>query len=230
MTRREIARSLSLSESKISSPLLKTEDFKSYQDRYISTEHFDKSLADIISRLESYHKDKPLGKGLSRDEVCQGDLAIDEFVLAAALQMGLVKNQGELWQLAGHQAALDQEDEKQRALIREIFLESPFSPPALPDLQSSLDEKGRTILQWMVQHGDLVRIEKDFFLLSDQLEQFMTALKTWFREHEELTVGDLREIIPTTRKYLLPLLNYAERKALLMRDGDIRRWVGEELS
>jgi len=25
------------------------------------------------------------------------------------------------------------------------------------------------------------------------------------------------------------MLNYAERKGLLMRDGDVRRWVGEEL-
>ena len=47
-----------------------------------------------------------------------------------------------------------------------------------------------------------------------------------FREAHDLGV---REIIPSTRKFLVPMLNYAERKGLLMRDGDVRRWVGEEL-
>jgi selenocysteine-specific elongation factor len=81
----------------------------------------------------------------------------------------------------------------------------------------------------MIQHGDLIRIDKEYYILDSQLDIFYAELRKWFTSHTELSISDLREIIPTTRKYLLPILNYAERKGLLIRDGDIRRWVGEEL-
>ncbi len=99
----------------------------------------------------------------------------------------------------------------------------------MDELKKSLDAQEYTVLQWMIQHKELVRIDKDFHLLNSQIDYFIEALKKWFRINPELTVAQLREFIPTTRKYILPMLNYAERKGLLLRDGDVRRWVGEEL-
>jgi len=81
----------------------------------------------------------------------------------------------------------------------------------------------------MIQHGDLVRMEKNHYVLAHQLDTFVSELRKWFSANSELSISQLRDIIPSTRKYLLPMLNYAERKGLLMRDGDVRRWVGEEL-
>jgi len=97
-------------------------------------------------------------------------------------------------------------------------------------LRQDLDPAAQTVLQWMIQHGDLVRIDRDFYLLESQVAFFLTALRTWYGTHRELTVSQAREIVATTRKFLLPMLNYAERKGLLQRDGDVRRWVGEELT
>jgi len=229
MSRRELARSLSLAESKISSQLQKAEDFKVFQDKYLTLDNFQTSLKTIQETLEAYHQAKPLGKGLGRDQLISGDRSSSDFILSAALSDGLLKNQGDLWQLAGHQGDLDEADLRVKEKIMAIFQEAAFASPALPELQAALDPQGQTILQWMIQHGDLVRIDKDFFVLSDQLTFFIDQLKAWFAKNEELTVAQIREIIPTTRKYLLPLLNYAERKGLLIRDGDIRRWIGEAL-
>jgi len=134
-----------------------------------------------------------------------------------------------IWQLSGHQGTLDEGDEQAKQKIANIFNDSNFSSPSMNELKESLDAQEYTVLQWMIQHKELVRIDKDFHLLSSQIDYFIEALKHWFRSNPELTVAQLREFIPTTRKYILPLLNFAERKGLLLRDGDVRRWVGEEL-
>ncbi|NQV14123.1 selenocysteine-specific translation elongation factor [bacterium] len=229
MSRREIARLLSVAESKIHALLQKIESFKVYQDKYIKIQAFDLILSEVQSVLETYHKEQPLGKGLPRERLTTAPTALREFVLAAALAEGALKNQGDLWQLSGHQGTLDEADELLKQKIVEIFADSNYSPPALDDLNAKLDTRGSSILQWMIQHGDLIRIDKDIYLLENQLEHFFAQLRKWFRANPELTVSQVREIIPSTRKYLLPMLNYAERKGLLMRDGDVRRWVGEEL-
>ncbi|MBT3253143.1 MAG: selenocysteine-specific translation elongation factor [Candidatus Marinimicrobia bacterium] len=229
LNRREIARYLSVAESKVHALLQKTEDYKSYQDRFIKQSLYAASLAQIKQVLETYHQQEPLGKGLPREKLTELGPANREFILASALQEGTLKNQGDLWQLSGHQGTLDEGDEQAKQRIVEIFNDSNFSSPLMDELKGSLDAQEYTVLQWMIQHKELVRIDKDFHLLNSQIDFFIEALKHWFRSNPDLTVAQLREFIPTTRKYILPLLNYAERKGLLLRDGDVRRWVGEEL-
>lgn len=229
LTRREVARYLSVAESKVHTYLKKPDDYKEFQERYISRLAFDAAMAKIVGVLEAYHREQPLGKGLRREELLESASANREFILASALHDGVLKNSADLWQLAGHQGTLDPEDELVKQRIVNIFEEANFSSPGMEELQKNLSAQELTILQWMIQHRELVRIDKDYHLLSSQLEFFIDALKAWFRKNPELSVSQVRDIIPTTRKFILPLLNYTERKGLLIRDGDIRRWVGEAL-
>jgi len=229
LNRREIARYLSVAESKVHAVLQKSEDYKSHQDRFVKHSAYAASLAQMQQALEKYHQAEPLGKGLPRENLTELGQANREFILALALLEGTLKNQGDLWQLSGHQGTLDEGDEQAQQKIVNIFNDSNFSSPSLDELKKSLDAQEYTVLQWMIQHKDLVRIDKDFYLLSNQIDYFIDALQNWFRINPELTVAQLREFIPTTRKYILPMLNYAERKGILLRDGDVRRWVGEEL-
>lgn len=229
LTRRETARYLSIAESKVHTYLQRDDDFKAFQDRYIGRAAYDDALEQIQSALKSYHREQPLGKGLRREQLISIGSDTREFILACALNEGTLKNQGDLWQLSGHQGTLDSADGVIKEKIVNIFEEANFSSPDMANLKTSLGDQENTILQWMIQHKDLVRIDKDYYLLNTQLELFIQALKTWFRSNPELTVSQVREIIPTTRKFILPLLNYMERKGVLLRDGDVRRWVGEEL-
>jgi len=230
LSRKEFARLLSVGESRIHPLLQKEEQFLSYHDHYVRTSIYENELIEIKSTLGSYHSDQPLGKGMARDQFStKTSKAIQNFVLAKALSDGILKNQGELWQLSGHQGLLDEADEILRASIVKIFEATAFSPPSLSELEEQLDHQAQPILKWMIQHGDLVRMEKNHYVLAHQLDTFVSELRKWFSANSELSISQLRDIIPSTRKYLLPMLNYAERKGLLMRDGDVRRWVGEEL-
>ncbi len=229
LNRREIARYLSVAESKVHTLLQKSEDYLNHQDHFIKQSLFARSMDHINRVLERYHEQEPLGKGLPREDLTDLGEAHREFVLAIALQSGTLKNQGDLWQLSGHLGTLDEGDKQAKQSIEKIFYDSNFSSPSLNELKESLNAQEYKVLQWMIQHKELIRVDKDFHLLSSQIDYFIEALKKWFRSNPELTVAQLREFIPTTRKYILPMLNYAERKGLLLRDGDVRRWVGEEL-
>jgi selenocysteine-specific elongation factor len=230
MTRKEIARRISQAESKIHSILLDEKSFIQHQSNYLNRASFDDLLHDIVSKLENYQQNEPLGKGLSSEDLVAGNRAMGEFVLARALEDGVIKNQGNLWQLSSHPNDLEEAEENMRRGIRAIFEEAAYSSPALSSVKSQLGSKSDLIIQWMIQNGDLVRIDREYYILDTQLEHFITALKSWFKEHQELSVGEFREIIPTSRKYLLPLLNYTERKGILIRVGDVRSWAGEELN
>jgi len=96
LSRREIARYLSVAESKVHALLQKSEDYKSHQEKFIKHSMYVTSLAQIQKVLEGYHEREPIGKGLPREKLTDFGQANREFILASALGEGLLKNQGDL--------------------------------------------------------------------------------------------------------------------------------------
>ena len=45
----------------------------------------------------------------------------------------------------------------------------------------------------------------------------------YFRNHSELTLADFRDMLATSRKYALYILEYFDINKILKKDGDVRR-------
>jgi selenocysteine-specific elongation factor len=48
-------------------------------------------------------------------------------------------------------------------------------------------------------------------------------LQNFFRNKPEMTVAEFRDILNTSRKYALPLLEYLDSHKITLRVGDIRK-------
>jgi selenocysteine-specific elongation factor len=67
----------------------------------------------------------------------------------------------------------------------------------------------------------LVRVG-DFVLSRQRVDESTARLRRHFEQHPSLTVGDAREILNTTRKWAVPLLEYYDRIGVTRRDGEVR--------
>ena len=47
-------------------------------------------------------------------------------------------------------------------------------------------------------------------------------MKKWFDANAEMALADFRGIVNTTRKWMIPLLEYLDRTQVTMRKGDVR--------
>jgi selenocysteine-specific elongation factor len=78
-------------------------------------------------------------------------------------------------------------------------------------------------LQFLRESGRIVRIGDDGCLHAAAHDACVQALRAWFDNHEELAVGDLKELFGITRKHAIPLLEYLDRANLTTRSGNVRR-------
>ena len=74
--------------------------------------------------------------------------------------------------------------------------------------------------------GRLVRVTQELTYTNAQLERLRATLREWFATHAELTVADFRDITGASRKFAVPLLEYADRVGWTVRGGDARRAGG----
>jgi selenocysteine-specific elongation factor len=76
------------------------------------------------------------------------------------------------------------------------------------------------VLALMLRQGRLVRVSAEFVYLPEQLDEVRTLIRGL---EPEFTVADFRDAAGLTRKYAVPILEWADKDGLTVRRGDVRR-------
>ena len=84
---------------------------------------------------------------------------------------------------------------------------------------------GRKILQLLIDHGTLVRVQGEMFFHAQALEHLQRLLSQYAIAHEPerlIDVAQFKELAGVSRKYAIPLLEYLDREHITRRAGDKR--------
>ncbi|MDF2572471.1 MAG: selB [Sporomusa sp.] len=195
---------------------------------YLATEMFEKLTMMLKDMLKDYHKAQPDRSGLSK-EIAKQKLTLDEksfdIMLTEWLDSDLlVANAGEL-ALKSHADKHGgwKQDLVDKAVLAldDIGLESVDLAILSKKLGLPAD-KTRVAHDVLVRAGVLVKVS-DMFVYSKTIQYIVQLIHKYFKENETLTVAELRDILNTSRKIALPLMEYLDMHKYTVRDGDVRR-------
>ena len=95
--------------------------------------------------------------------------------------------------------------EEIRHALAEIFAREALHDPALHDVSLTFSE---------------VRISPDLVMLPDQIDQIRRLIESM---PDGFTIADFRDRTGLSRKYAVPILEWADTEKLTVRRGDTRR-------
>jgi selenocysteine-specific elongation factor len=102
------------------------------------------------------------------------------------------------------------------------FRESPYTPPGRADAEAIV---GPEVLAALIEQGRLVKLGSSMdavLFLRESYEEAVAKLVAYLRVRGEMTAAEARDILGTTRKYILPLLEHMDERHITRRMGDIR--------
>ncbi|MEX0790355.1 MAG: SelB C-terminal domain-containing protein, partial [Actinomycetota bacterium] len=108
----------------------------------------------------------------------------------------------------------------ERDQILQELTEAGASPPTFAALAEGY---GADMVRALVRSGDLVQVSPDFVYPAGWVEQVKGSLRTLIAETGPFTVAEFRDLIGTTRKFAVPLLEYLDRTGFTTRQGDVRK-------
>jgi len=129
---------------------------------------------------------------------------------------------GGLVRLAGRSVQLDQATIERRGRILTAFEAAGFSPPSPDELAASLAIAPRELTRLLAMLSDenaLVRINKEILLPAARAQAVREAIVSNCTKHGHLEIPELRDALGTSRKYLIPLLEYFDTQGLTIRQG-----------
>lgn len=109
--------------------------------------------------------------------------------------------------------------QKQVERLMQLFRKHPFTPPGRSEAQEIADAE---IVNALIEQGQLVKVGDGVLFLREFYEQAIDRLTEYIREHSKITVSEARDVLDTSRKYILPLLERMDALHITQRTGDER--------
>ncbi len=186
--------------------------------------------ASIDKILNAFHKQNPLKTGMPKEEV-RTQLKIDQKIFnALTATMKEVVMDKDLIRLSFFKVSLSEVDKGIETKILNMLEQSGFQPPLKEEIAKALNLQQKQlddILKLMVKQGSLVRINETMYITKPVYEKIINVLKRFFSKKKEMTVAEFRDILNTSRKYALPILEYLDTRRITMRVGDVRKFLGK---
>jgi len=187
------------------------------------------TLADLgtraVSLLKAHHRARPSDRGLSIETLRRGLRAPDalaERAVADLASAGRIRTADGVATLSGFVPRVEGGDAEIDRVVR-ILEEAGLSPPTLGELEQQTGRRDvGAILRLAAQAGKVEAVERERYYARPALDRFAATLAEVGRG-STIAPAALRDRLGISRKYLIPLLEWADAKGITERVGDARR-------
>lgn len=192
--------------------------------RFAHRDFIEESEEQLINFLTKFHKKYPLKPGVSKEEVksrffknTKGKL-FDE-IMNVYEKNNILKVFGDTVALKGFEVELSQEQTILKDKILKIYKDSEFKPPLLKDVLKTVNASSRDkdVIEVMISMKMLIKLSDELLFHSEAYNKAKDLLKDHFVENNEITLAEYRDILNTSRKYVVPLLEHFDAIKLTRR-------------
>ena len=174
--------------------------------------------------IDAAHRTHPERRGLELSELRAALKAISPAVFDA-LMADLCRTDcvrtGSMIARGSHCPSLPPEILPVAEKIRAALAAKPFDPPDRGTL--SKDRHAKEALRFLIEQGDMVELNSEIVLLRDAAEQMRSTVVGLISDHGPATASQLRQAIGTSRRVIIPFLEYLDRVGVTQRIGDSRQ-------
>jgi selenocysteine-specific elongation factor len=196
----------------------------------VHAERIRNSRDTMVEIVRKYHASNPLLPGIARAELrkkCEELFSpqVCDVVLDGLLSDGVLVTDGHWIRTAEHKIRLSAQQQTMTERIEEILGSAEFQTPRAEDIAGQLaipSNDMRELLAIMVNTGRVIRVGGDLLFLDEQISRAKEILESHFQEKPEISVGEVSRLLNSSRKYVVPLLEYLDREGFTERHGDVR--------
>ena len=199
---------------------------------YIHQNRFEKLEKNILKIISNYHLKFSLRPGIKKEELrSQLDFKLNKKELDSLLEIlstkNVVKDKNNLIARINFEITLSSEMEKLKKDIIKSYQGELFSPPTRKEIvdKYQLEED---LCSYLENEGFLIRLSAELYFHQNALIEARELIRKYFRENESLDLAEFRNLINSSRRYALPLLEKMDHLKITRREGDLR-YSGEKL-
>ncbi len=184
-------------------------------------------LAEVLRR---HHTEHPIDPGMSLQALraaagagIMPPAAVLDHVLEAGRASRVWEWEGGVARVIGWRPAFDAQAEAARGDVLGRLVAARWEVPTVAELEREFAGRPiRALLAHLARAGLIEPVDQERYADREALARFRGALEAALQEVGAATPAVLRDRLGLTRKFLIPLLEWADRRGITRRDGDAR--------
>lgn len=187
-------------------------------------------LEKITDILIAYHSNNPLKIGISKEEIKNRvfgknikQKTYDEII--SILESGdKISIHGNFISLYGFEIKYDKAQQDIKNRIEEKYKEARFAPPKYDDLMANEKDKKnfKMVYDSLLDSGILFKISEDCIIHHDCYNEAKNLILEHINKNGKISAAEARDILNTSRKYAVAVLEYFDSIKLTKRVEDYR--------
>ena len=194
---------------------------------YVATGQLLTYQAQMQQVLTEYHRQKPEDPGISRETLRQKiklPANIADWFLQEAIRCGLVKVQDEFVAAPSHALEHGQNTGQMRALFEKTMNPQELvevTPQWLAEKMQRQPQEIKPFFDTLTREGVLIRIA-GVHVYRKTIQYIGSVIQAHFAKNETLSVAELRDLLNTSRRFVIPILEYFDSHNYTKRKDDVR--------
>lgn len=178
-----------------------------------------------VKLLTRYHEENPLRDGMNREEfrskfLKYEDNSVIDKITDSLVNRKVLKIVNGCVALASFDAMTDNNQE----LVEQAFYEGGFAPESPEQIASRFPKMKnfQQVLEALGNSGRIVRLDDKIFFHIDYYNKALELAKQQIAKDGEITLAQMRDLMGTSRKFAVAVLEYWDRKNITKKVGDAR--------
>jgi selenocysteine-specific elongation factor len=175
--------------------------------------------------VDDAHRAHPEHLGLALTDLrntLKKEFGFDELfddVLAGLSEQGYSRS-GSVIHRVGHRAQLPEPLRAAGEKLRQSLAARPLEPPSRKELTP--DAPSQRALKFLIETGEVVEINAELVMTATSVAQATAQVRAFMTRQGAATISELRQALGSSRRIVVPLLEYLDRTFVTVRQGDKR--------
>ena len=182
----------------------------------------------VVREVFTHHDVNQIDEGVpvSRLRSALGQFGhLVDHVLERLSAAGKLEVAGALVRRPGWKPILTGQVQTTKVRLAERIAAAALEPPSISELRGEIGVDVVPLLRMMEREGAIVAVESDRYFDAPALGGAVRTLARTMRDGTVFSPAQLREVLGMSRKYLMPLLEFCDRRRFTERRGDGRVWL-----
>jgi selenocysteine-specific elongation factor len=197
---------------------------------YVHTDHLAEFEQRVLQAIKDFHRAHPLKPGVDKEEL-KGMLKVRlhpkllGIVLDGLVKKKQVESEGSRIKMPGFKVAVSGDQGAIKEKIIDAIRKGGTQPPVreeLAELFQISDRDAKDLLKLLAVEGRISRVNDSLYLFRETLDHMRQDLLNHLQQKKEITIAEFRDLVKTSRKYAVPLMEYFDSLKLTQRVGDKR--------
>lgn len=204
---------------------------RDHPEAYTVLEKWKRLQEEVTRTLAGFHQGSPLSRGMEMESLRSGlsfsfSPKIFRAVMDRLVGEGIALREDSLLRLPSHRVTLKHDEEDIAARVERLLQQAGFTPPDLKEVEEKLRVPRKLLLDILgvlESRGAMTKVATDLYFSRSALDRAKALLTAHLEAHGEIAAATFRDILGTSRKFVIPLLEHFDKSGLTLRVGDVRK-------